>query len=184
MGICGYYLFGTPELLSLSSGGNFLNSLPAEAIDVNLARLMIVLHIVCAFPIYAFVARRALHIIFTGQDEEENFLRRAITGGSLVLLTNGGVALLFPISRYCCPLPVAVFGCTFGMILPSVIYYRIHGGAWRQHRERNISVGDSNVVQSSSHVPSTHLMKLAPVLAILGFIAMITSVVVMARDRA
>merc|ERR1719329_660789 len=86
VGLCGIYTFGKLETMNPKYGGNFLRHFTETDIIANIGRVFIVLHMICAFPIYAIVARRSWYIIMTGSDDEHCLWKRIAMGVTLVAL--------------------------------------------------------------------------------------------------
>ena len=125
VGLCGIYTFGKLETMNPAYGGNFLRHFTEKDIVANIGRIFIVLHMICAFPIYAIVARRSWYIIMTGNEDEHCFWKRAVMGVTLV--TAGvGLSMVIPNLGVLVSITGAVFGTSITFILPCVFYYRIY----------------------------------------------------------
>ena len=125
VGLCGIYTFGRAEAMNPRYGGNFLRHFTEKDVVANVGRAFIVLHMVCAFPIYAIVARRSWHIIMTGSEDEHCLWRRTAMGVTLVAL-GVGLSLVIPNLGVLVSITGAVFGTSITFILPCVFYYRIY----------------------------------------------------------
>ena len=123
VGLFGYLSFGDACIQSAQSGGNVLNNYAGGDVLADVAKAVLVVHFLCAFPIYAAVARRSLHIAIFAT-EEASLPVRVIEGGSF------GVVIVFlakivPGIGYVVAFSGAAFGTTVGITVPALIHYRL-----------------------------------------------------------
>jgi len=120
VGLLGYLTFGTAEVLSGTAGGNILNCYDKTDSLINVSRALLVMHFVCAFPIYVVVARRSLSIIITGSHEEVTVLPRAVRGVTVVALAMA-LALTVPSIGILTSYSSALVASIVGITLPAVL---------------------------------------------------------------
>ncbi|KNH08674.1 amino acid permease-like protein [Perkinsela sp. CCAP 1560/4] len=168
VGLCGIYTFGKAEALNPAHGGNFLRHFTEKDIVANIGRVFIVLHMICAFPIYAIVARRSWHIIMTGTENEDCLWKRTAMGVTLVAL-GVGLSMVIPNLGVLVSLTGAIFGTSITFILPCVFYYRIYS--------RKLFADDAKTGKP------TALLYGSIVIAILGVLQMVASLTVTIQNE-
>eukprot|EP00759_Apiculatamorpha_spiralis_P017591 PhF_6_TR23766/c0_g1_i3/m.33230 len=126
VGLMGYITFGDASIRSSHCGGNVLNNYSDHDVMANTGRSVLVLHLMCVFPIYVVVARRSLFIIVTGETEEVQFKKRFGFGLLTVMLVVVS-ANFVPGIGYISSLTGALFGTTVGVTVPSLLWLRLVG---------------------------------------------------------
>mgnify|MGYP001614308012 CR=1 FL=1 len=123
VGLLGYLMFGDAAINSKHAGGNILNNFSSTDVLVDAARLLLVFHMVCAFPIYAVVARRSLNLAIFGT-EDCPLWRRVAEGWGIVACVVVS-ATFVPGIGYVVAFSGAAFGTTVGFTIPALMFYRL-----------------------------------------------------------
>ena len=162
VGVCVYVAFGKSVVMSAAAGGNYLRHFSDTHGWANAARGMIVFHIICAFPIFAIVARRSWYIMMTGNEQEESLWKRVVMGVTLVVFAVC-ITLVIPGLGVLMAFTGALFGTSIEFILPALFYYRLHGSKplENRHAEETTEEKAGEVAIPCEPVKKTSLVQVA-----------------------
>jgi amino acid permease len=124
-GLLGCLTFGSAQITGNKSEGNILKLYREDDTAMNVGRAALCFHILCAFPIYAVVARRSLHVAIFG--EPTVVLRDRVVEAVGLVAVVVVVAMFVPGIGVVVQFTGALFGTTIAVTIPALIYFRLFG---------------------------------------------------------
>ena len=122
-GMLGYMTFGGAAITGSKSQGNILKLYRSDDVAMNIGRCLLCFHYICAFPIYAVVARRSFHVVVFGEPSVLLAHRVAEAFGLIVIVVVA--AMFIPGIGIVMQFTGAIFGTTIAVSIPSLIYFRL-----------------------------------------------------------
>ena len=136
--VCGYLEFGA------DTDGDILNNYPSNSVVPAVARIFLLIAIVCTFPIAYFAVRNNLHTIFCQQLHFHSFKLRLVYGFLSSLTPRTAVSVLIATCTVSCfaasvedviGLNGSLFGSLIMLVIPGLMYlYCSTGSIWKPSR--------------------------------------------------